>query len=46
MACAVLVRAAALLQQKANTLTLFDGLNATQLAATTAVYNDVFQSTT
>ena len=31
------------LQTQANTLTLWDGLNETQVAATIPVYNDVFQ---
>ena len=31
------------LQVQANTLSLWDGLNATQVAATVAVYNNVFQ---
>jgi hypothetical protein len=45
-AYAVVTAGAALLQKKANTLTLFDGLSAEDTAATTVVYNDVFQSTT
>lgn len=36
---------AALLQKKANTLELFDGMNETTLAATTLVYNQVFSYT-
>ncbi|PNH08109.1 hypothetical protein TSOC_005369 [Tetrabaena socialis] len=37
---------AALLQKKANTLALFNGLNEADTKATIQVYNDVFQSTT
>jgi hypothetical protein len=39
-------RCAALLQKKANTLALFNGLTGADLDATRAVYRDVFQSTT
>eukprot|EP00798_Chlamydomonas_sp_ICE-L_P009460 gene9460-32445_t len=46
VAYAVVSAGAALLQERANNLPLWDGLNETSLAATEAVYNDVFQSTT
>ncbi|KAG1677607.1 hypothetical protein FOA52_010388 [Chlamydomonas sp. UWO 241] len=42
----VVTAGAALLQQKANTLTLFDGLDPEALEATIKVYNEVFQSST
>ncbi|KAG1660777.1 hypothetical protein FOA52_010387 [Chlamydomonas sp. UWO 241] len=45
-AYAVVTAGAALLQKKANTLTLFDGLDPAALEATIEVYNAVFQSTT
>eukprot|EP00798_Chlamydomonas_sp_ICE-L_P007114 gene7114-218_t len=46
VAYAVVTAGAALLQERANNLPLWDDLNETTLAATQAVYNDVFQSTT
>lgn len=42
----VVTAGAALLQKKANTLTLFDGLQGQALQDTIDVYNEVFQSTT
>lgn len=41
----VVTAGAALLQAKANTLTLFDGLTGTALSNMQAAYDDVFQST-
>eukprot|EP00899_Mesostigma_viride_P013073 jgi/Mesvir1/21767/Mv04169-RA.2 len=41
----VVTAGAALLQKKANTLKIWDGLTATETAGLTAAYNDVFQST-
>lgn len=45
VAYAVVTIGAALLQSRANNLPLWVGLDAEGLKATTAVYNDVFQST-
>lgn len=42
---AVVSAGAALLQKKANTLALFDGLDAADLQSTRSVYSEVFQDT-